>query len=357
MRSINGLGWRPALAPLTEMERISIDDGVSVCLREMERTLGYQVRLKEYFLSDAYRYDNPVVNAYEKNLVFNRSQDAFYESVWDQLEALYGAASPWTGPMGYLHWFDDQLSLFTPPYTAEQLTAARIMAVLMVPIFLGTPPPTTIYDPATEWDIIEKNAREIYWPIRAQERADQRYIPDPCREVHYFTFETLTRPEIKRYVEIRSIPGVTSVPVADVPHYVFGHDDFTFTLTFPGDEPLRVIATGTYSRHVDELHPTALGDGRYSYRIRQVVEPWTVSILNEPASGVGNEPSSVASRVWSHAGTLYIKSPTSCPVSVYTLSGALARRLSIPPGQSRLPLERGLYIVELNGTRHKVAIR
>jgi hypothetical protein len=151
---------------------------------------------------------------------------------------------------------------------------------------------------------------------------------------------------------------VTSVPEANKEHYIRSRDDFAFTLTFSGGNPLKVIATGYYSKRVEELPPTALGNGRYSYLIRRITEPWTVDILNELASGVGNDLSfAAASRVWSYAGTLYIESSTACRADIYTVSGALTRRLDIAPGQTRLPLERGLYIIELNGVHHKVAVK
>jgi hypothetical protein len=59
MRSINGRNWRLASDPLSDMEQLSIGDGVSIVLREMDKTIAYQKFLGEFYLSDAF---NPYSN-------------------------------------------------------------------------------------------------------------------------------------------------------------------------------------------------------------------------------------------------------------------------------------------------------
>jgi hypothetical protein len=318
------------------MEQLSVYDGVSISLREMDQTIAAQNYLKEFYLSPLYSPTNATNDATH---FMDEWKAEYNRPIWDALPST--EPSSWSVISGF---YDDMI---------EEFEHDALVSVLLTMFGGGF---TSPYDGGVVQAMAEDYVK-THWDQYAQRMSNSVPVPEPCREVMYFTFEKYPKPEVERYVKIRSIPGVTSVPEADVLHYVPGHGDFTFTLTFPGDALLKVVATGTYSRIVNELSPTALGDGRYSYLIRQVVEPWTIDILNEPASGpVGNEIAA-GGCVWTYGNTLYIESPTACRAGVYTLSGALARQLNVSPGQTRVQLERGLYIVELNGTHYKVIVK
>jgi hypothetical protein len=141
-----------------------------------------------------------------------------------------------------------------------------------------------------------------------------------------------------------------------VKHYVQGHDDFTFTLTFAGGEPLKVTATGFYSQRPEEL----IGEGEngtFRYTIHQVAEPWTVTVSAEPASDYVNNELIEGRAVWTYANTLYIQTVEAVRANIYTLSGTLLKQLNVTAGTTSQQLERGVYIIEIEGSRYKVIVK
>ncbi|MDR1223064.1 MAG: T9SS type A sorting domain-containing protein, partial [Tannerella sp.] len=143
-----------------------------------------------------------------------------------------------------------------------------------------------------------------------------------------------------------------------VKHYVQGHDDFTFTLTFAGGEPLKVTATGFYSQRPEELDWTEnLGDGTFRYLLPEVTEPWTITVSSDPASKEVSNELITGRRVWTYANTLYIQSDKAVHANIYTLSGSLLKQLNVSAGTTGQQLERGVYIVEIEGSRYKVIVK
>ena len=65
---------------------------------------------------------------------------------------------------------------------------------------------------------------------------------------------------------------------------------------------------------------------------------------------VGNapEPSDVA-RVWSYNGNAYFSLPSPARVSIFTISGTLYDRRTLPDGNTSLPLPPGVYIIHIPG--------
>jgi hypothetical protein len=173
-------------------------------------------------------------------------------------------------------------------------------------------------------------------------------------------------PIVQRYVDLPAIDGVTynyvNVNGQRAVHnigrnYVLGHQDFEVNLTWTGTQ-LRTWATGFYS-HTDlnlDLTATHETDGSYTYIIRQIVEPWTIHFGPEPLS-VGNENIGEGN-VWAYRNTLYINTPVEDIVSIYTVTGVLNTKVSIPAGLNKLPLEKGMYIVTLkDGKVYKIVVK
>jgi hypothetical protein len=163
---------------------------------------------------------------------------------------------------------------------------------------------------------------------------------------------------IQRYIELPAVNGVTTVPGQGT-HYVQGHKDFVFTATFSGT-PLKVRAKGVYSGYERLLDKDlkVLGGNSYEYRIRQVVEPWVISIGPDLNTDVGNENVNDGRRVWSYRNTLYIRAETDEVVSIYNMTGILYKKMEVPAGLQQLPLGRGIYVVMLkDGSAHKIVIR
>jgi hypothetical protein len=337
MRSINGLSWQPATAPLTTMEQIAVTDSANIYLREMDKTIAYQNFLKNFYLSDDYFNSNNF--AAEWVSLLTSFELAYSDSIWE--------ADIVTDPSNW-SVCQSTYDIFSPSFghSVAANTALTIHALSINPS----------YSQVTAEAYA--NAKTVeYWPVLGQQYSDAVIIPDPCREVITLKFNTILPPVIKRYVEIQTIEGVTANPGAGEQHFVDAQDDFTFTLTFAGGKPLKVIATGIYSQLPAELEGTALGDGTFRYVIRQISEPWTVTISPEPASQIVTNEAVKGLRVWAHASTLYLDSDKAVRANIYTLSGALFKQLNASAGTTRVQLAPGLYIVETEGAHYKVVVR
>ena len=168
-------------------------------------------------------------------------------------------------------------------------------------------------------------------------------------------FET---PIIQRYVLIHEVDGVKTNPIAEIYHYIPGHQDFTFTATYANKTPLEVLATGYYTQRTTKLPATYLLDGTYEYRIRQVVEPYDVYFGGiDPDSDVVSNEGILGKRVWAYRNTLFINVDKDDVVSIYNVTGILSQKLEIPAGLQKLTLDKGVYMVTLkNGTVHKIII-
>jgi hypothetical protein len=182
--------------------------------------------------------------------------------------------------------------------------------------------------------------------------------PSRCRETFCLKFDSVVNPDIQRWVEINTIAGVSSDPADGIRHFVEGHQDFTFTLTFSGGAPLKVMAEGFYSGIREEILGKSLGGGRYEYTLIQVVEPWTITVSSELASDeVGIMQIAAGTKVWSFQNKLYISSDSATPVNIYSINGMLTQKPKVSAGLTSVTLERGLYIVEIKGIRYKVIIK
>jgi hypothetical protein len=163
----------------------------------------------------------------------------------------------------------------------------------------------------------------------------------------YLCVTTFPVQEIRRYVDLPAVEGVTTVPEARR-HYVAGHKNFEFTATYAG-APLKVRATGFYSGRTLDLDATArpVDDRTFLYTIYQVVEPWTVAIGPDLSPLAGDAVPEQSPRVWAHGNVLHIQSPADDEATIYSPTGLLQRRLTLSAGITRTTLPPGLYIVVL----------
>lgn len=98
------------------------------------------------------------------------------------------------------------------------------------------------------------------------------------------------------------------------------------------------------------------------------VPDYDSKIIKPTASGVsthglmsaddatGNEAISSA-HVWAHGSTLYINSDKAVRAGIYTIGGMLYKQIDVPEGMTSEPLDRGVYIVNIDGERHKVVVK
>ncbi|MDR1381906.1 MAG: hypothetical protein LBJ47_10585, partial [Tannerella sp.] len=203
--------------------------------------------------------------------------------------------------------------------------------------------------------------RNAYEPLNETERMSvgsggSLWLREPngCWEEQFF-FISYEEPEIRRYIDIVGSEGIITNPGSGR-HYAPGYSNFTFTASFPGGIPLKVMAKGFYSGRYEELTGRALDDGAYEYVIYRVVEPWTVTFGPEPASVITGEERVGGLSVWSYKNTLNIRSDVKTKAYIYTLSGSLLKCLDVQEGDNREILERGIYVIVIGNNRCKVII-
>lgn len=362
MRCIDGLAWRPAGSPVTKIEQEEIRDSASICLRETDLLTGYQVYSKEFYLS--YKF-----NKHDWSAVFAAFEQECHVTGYIELMRTLEAAHPVD--------FYDPLPNGTfigggPGANYAAITFGGHIINDAVP--RNDDPAYIIYgmdvfsailmsDPAyfaTIQDYLDAatvRADAEWYTVLGKRKADMIKLPNAderCGPMHCFIFNPMTFPVIEREIEIvNPVPGVTVVP-GEGKHYVKSRDDFGFTLTFAGGAPLKVIGTRLNSETSEELQGTDLGGGTFSYIIPQVQEPWLITVTSEPANA--NEDIT-GGRVWTYANTLYISSDKAVRANVYTLSGSLYKQLDVPAGTVSESLERGVYIIEIDGARYKVVVK
>lgn len=359
MRSVEGIGWRPADSPLTLRERDEIIDGGSLCLRELDKTIGYAMYQKAYYFTSEF---NRTKHSTEANLFYNECLEIHIDTLWNShlstSSPLSAAAKielqdeySFIMTMGPLHsYLARQMALFNA-------SNGVLFSKLYAPPYTGTPadiiPGDIRYNQTTTANKIWAHIDANWYTIYAKKVAAKVVVPAPCREMHCLEFGKSPDPVIKRSIELNTIAGVTS-DLGEGKHYVTSQKNFSFTLTFADGKPLKVMVTGVTTGEVEELFGTDMGGGTYRYILYRVVEPKIVNVLNE--SPTDNE--SIANdRVWTYGNTLYIRTDKAIRASIYTLSGALYRQIDVPVGTVSEVLGRGVYIVELDNVRYKMVIK
>ncbi|MDR2913387.1 MAG: InlB B-repeat-containing protein [Tannerella sp.] len=172
----------------------------------------------------------------------------------------------------------------------------------------------------------------------------------------YESKATYIDPEIQRYIDIPSTEGVVTEPGAGK-HYVKGHHDFTFTVSYAGGLPLKVMAKGAYSGTYTELTEQSLEDDKYKYVIRQVVEPWTITFGPDLSSSITGEGNIEGLSVWTYKTTLYIHSDSERVAYIYNMSGSLCKRIDIKEGDTKEMMDQGVYVVVIEGVRYKLIVK
>jgi uncharacterized repeat protein (TIGR02543 family) len=173
-----------------------------------------------------------------------------------------------------------------------------------------------------------------------------------------------TVPDIREQVVIGIEPVVAmyrvefplEFPASDVygVYYIKSGDDFTFLLPsdiVPPGKELR-ITTGRANDLEGGVVITLKDNGKYEVVIRDIRENITVQI--ELVTGNDDIPTA---KVWAYDHTLYITSLTNSEARIYNTSGILAKILPCLAGETaKTQLERGIYIVVIDGKARKVVI-
>jgi len=97
-------------------------------------------------------------------------------------------------------------------------------------------------------------------------------------------------------------------------------------------------------------------DGYPDYPGSGIIKPKSRSMELRDGESTGSEEI-VGVRVWSYDNTLYIDSDKSVRVNIYTLGGMLFKQLEMAEGLTSEVMQRGMYIVEIDGLRYKVIVK
>lgn len=370
MRSFDGgWNWHPANSPLTDVERDLLQgDSVRVCLRQLDKEVGYAANLKAGYL-DSERFNRQEVIAghgasseelseftdecaiayikafYDKAIVAGIPEDtiAYYHDSDMGLTPAWGTLSDKEkfGKTGHFQQILDEMlppPAITPP-TREIMNRLQIAAA--------------DYDNSKLDAAIDAKVDRDFNTVFGQRLADAIPTPAWCRNEPYcFYVRKGAVPIIERTVFIPRVEGVTVLTPELGQNSVRSQKDFTFRLKYAG-KPMKVIAKRMIDgRVIGEVTGTPNADGEYEYLIRRVMQDITLEFTSADANTLVDQPS-----VWAYGGALRIRSPKETTVRIYSASGLLVKQVAVH-GDTTVPLSAGLYMVVLSdGTTHKVIVQ
>jgi len=175
------------------------------------------------------------------------------------------------------------------------------------------------------------------------------------------TFQIVEAPQTYFTITIPEVDGITTDPVAGTYDVTYG-DYFSFYITV--DEEANPLRAGLQpAKHITvkangvESNPVSLGNGRYLATINNITENVIVEIIVTDEPPVSNiNPESDMVKVYSVDGMLYIETPETATVNVFTLTGQLKYQNKVN-GMISIPASRGIYMVKVGSGVHKVVVR
>lgn len=179
-------------------------------------------------------------------------------------------------------------------------------------------------------------------------------------QTYYLTIPGLKDPEtpgtILRPV---TVPVVEDAVISREPgiHQVPSTQNFTFTIKPTGSNAgkIPVVTTGrTTVPDSEGVTYEELADGTWLVTILRVQTPINLSI----SFTVGNTDIESSSSVWASGGQLYVNASTNGNASVYSITGALVKTITLSAGETASEsLSTGFYVVTVNGKAYKVTIK
>ena len=365
MRSLDGgWNWHPADSPLTDVERDLLqDDSVRVCLRQLDKSVGWAAYQKETFMDpERYTYQNFLeregvtpedIEWYSKYMDYT-----YYKEVYDKAAASYlprnlrdTVIDYYDNTMGF-NWAAD----FGGDRTQEITSGFRQVAEV---IFLyDQTHPLYPYLIAAGYDTnvvttTEAVGRRDINTVFGKRKADAVAVPDWCRDETYCFYVKRDAPPVhQRSVFIPTVEGVTVVSPGVGYTSIPSQKNFTFRVKYTG-EPMTVTAKRLIDgRVVEVLTGTLNADGEYEYVIRRVMQDLTLEFTKTVANTLVDQPS-----VWANSGAVRIHAPKETTVRIYSASGVLVKQATVQ-GDKTVPLAAGLYLVVLSdGTTQKVLVQ
>lgn len=367
MRSLDGgWNWHPADSPLTDVERDLLqDDSVRVCLRQLDKSVGWAAYQKETFMDpERYTYQNFLdregVTPEDVGWYANYMDYTYNKEIYDKVAASY---LPRNLRDTVIHYYDSLMSSptawaddFGGDITLEMASGFRQVAD---DIFLYNNTyqlyPHLIaagYDTTVERTTEAVGRRDIN-TVFGKRKADAVAVPDWCRDETYCFYVKRDAPPVhQRSVFIPTVEGVTVVSPGVGYTSIPSQKNFTFSVKYTG-EPMTVTAKRLIDgRVVEVLTGTLNADGEYEYVIRRVMQDLTLEFTKTVANTLVDQPS-----VWANSGAVRIHAPKETTVRIYSASGVLVKQATVQ-GDKTVPLAAGLYLVVLSdGTTQKVLVQ
>jgi len=99
---------------------------------------------------------------------------------------------------------------------------------------------------------------------------------------------------------------------------------------------------------------SAAAGERLRVTIKYVNAPITIRIAG--VGPVGNELLPSATHVWANGGKAYFSLAAPTEVSIYTVSGMLFDKQTLPAGDTSIALPKGFYIIRTANQQYKIVI-
>ena len=365
MRSLDGgWNWHPADSPLTDVERDLLqDDSVRVCLRQLDKSVGWAAYQKETFMDpERYTYqsflDREGVNPEDIAWYDEYSRYTYFKEIYDKVAASFLPRNLRDTVIDYYdntlggNWAADYGGDITREIAYGFATVADYIFITdnthqLYPHLVAAGYDTTV---ATTTEAIER--RDIN-TVFGKRKADAVAVPERCREESYCFYVKRDAPPVhQRSVFIPTVEGVTVVSPGVGYTSIPSQKNFTFRVKYTG-EPMTVTAKRLIDgRVVEVLTGTLNADGEYEYVIRRVMQDLTLEFTKTVANTLVDQPS-----VWANSGAVRIHAPKETTVRIYSASGVLVKQATVQ-GDKTVPLAAGLYLVVLSdGTTQKVLVQ
>ena len=367
VRSLDGgWNWHPADSPLTDVERDLLqDDSVRVCLRQLDRAVGYAAYVKERFMDpEQYTYQNFLeregVTPEDIAWYDEYTNYTYNKEIYDKVAASY---LPLNLRDTVIKYYNEMM--FSPTAWADDFGGDRTkeiasgFAPVADDIFLWNQThPLYPHLVAAGYDTdVDRTtgavARRDINTVFGKRKADAVAIPDWCRDETYCFYVKRDAPPVhQRSVFIPTVEGVTVVSPGVGYTSIPSQKNFTFRVKYTG-EPMTVTAKRLIDgRVVEVLAGTLNADGEYEYVIRRVMQDLTLEFTKTVANTLVDQPS-----VWANSGAVRIHAPKETTVRIYSASGVLVKQATVQ-GDKTVPLSAGLYLVVLSdGTTQKVLVQ
>ncbi|MDR3250409.1 MAG: T9SS type A sorting domain-containing protein, partial [Tannerella sp.] len=165
-----------------------------------------------------------------------------------------------------------------------------------------------------------------------------------------------------RSVTLPVLVGAKTDPLGGWYYWVESRDTFTFLIIPDEGYTLEKISvtTGLPWRDNDDYIVLKYNeDGTVKVILYMVNENITITISGvQLRNDTGNSPPDDSpTAAWSHSGNLHATTPQPQQLRIYSVLGTLVESRQLPPGETVIPLPKGIYIVRIGNMARKVIVK